>query len=70
MWFSSGPTCALLDSAAWECPPSWGCVTNTREKESPLPIYDLKVEGRKIRVREFTLRAGLYPARPFGTPAC
>ncbi|PKI38544.1 hypothetical protein CRG98_041066 [Punica granatum] len=33
-------------NAAWECPPSWGRATDTREKESPLPVYDPKVEGR------------------------
>ncbi|PKI59985.1 hypothetical protein CRG98_019617 [Punica granatum] len=43
---SSGPACALLDHAAWESAPSQRCVTDTREKESPLPIYDSKVEGR------------------------
>ncbi|PKI58409.1 hypothetical protein CRG98_021167 [Punica granatum] len=41
---SLGPAYALLDRAAWECPPSRGCVTNTREKESPLII--LRPEGR------------------------
>ncbi|PKI74230.1 hypothetical protein CRG98_005351 [Punica granatum] len=41
---SSGPACALLDRLAWECPPSWGCVTDSREKESPLII--LRSEGR------------------------
>ncbi|PKI62834.1 hypothetical protein CRG98_016785 [Punica granatum] len=35
-------------NAAWECPPSRGRATNTREKESPLPVYDPKVEGRCI----------------------
>ncbi|PKI57118.1 hypothetical protein CRG98_022489 [Punica granatum] len=29
-----------LCNAAWECPPSWGRVTNTHEKESPLTVYD------------------------------
>ncbi|PKI41998.1 hypothetical protein CRG98_037616 [Punica granatum] len=43
---SKGPACVLLDRAAWECPPSQGCVTDTREKESPLPVYDPKVEGQ------------------------
>ncbi|PKI36051.1 hypothetical protein CRG98_043562 [Punica granatum] len=33
-------------NAAWECPPSRGRVTDAREKESPLPVYDPKVEGR------------------------
>ncbi|PKI68969.1 hypothetical protein CRG98_010649 [Punica granatum] len=47
MWFSSGPACALLDHSAWECPPSRGCVTDTSEKESPLPAYP-KVEGRRV----------------------
>ncbi|PKI60931.1 hypothetical protein CRG98_018677 [Punica granatum] len=23
----------------------WGCVTDMRENESPLPVYDLKVQG-------------------------
>ncbi|PKI64871.1 hypothetical protein CRG98_014738 [Punica granatum] len=40
----AGPACVLLDCAAWECPPSWGCVTDTSEKESPLII--LRLEGR------------------------
>ncbi|PKI77732.1 hypothetical protein CRG98_001856 [Punica granatum] len=31
---SSGPACAFLDRAAWECPPSWGYVTNTHAKKS------------------------------------
>ncbi|PKI35400.1 hypothetical protein CRG98_044210 [Punica granatum] len=35
---SSGPTCALLDLAAWECPHSQGCMTDTCEKESPFII--------------------------------
>ncbi|PKI74236.1 hypothetical protein CRG98_005357 [Punica granatum] len=43
---SSGPAWALLDHAAWKCPPTRGCVTDTSEKESPLIVYDLKVEGR------------------------
>ncbi|OWM86316.1 hypothetical protein CDL15_Pgr011140 [Punica granatum] len=42
----SGPACVLLNRAAWECPPSRGCVMGTRENESPLPVYDSKVEGR------------------------
>ncbi|PKI56240.1 hypothetical protein CRG98_023371 [Punica granatum] len=29
-----------LRSAAWECPPSRGCATDTREKESPFTVYD------------------------------
>ncbi|PKI40747.1 hypothetical protein CRG98_038858 [Punica granatum] len=33
-------------NAAWECPPFWGRATDAREKESPLPVYDPKVEGR------------------------
>ncbi|PKI59408.1 hypothetical protein CRG98_020167 [Punica granatum] len=33
-------------NAAWECPPSGGRATDAREKESPLPVYDPKVEGR------------------------
>ncbi|PKI60096.1 hypothetical protein CRG98_019504 [Punica granatum] len=33
-------------NAAWECPPSRGRVMDAREKESPLPVYDPKVEGR------------------------
>ncbi|PKI73798.1 hypothetical protein CRG98_005782 [Punica granatum] len=33
-------------NAAWDCPPSRGCATDAREKESPLPVYDPKVEGR------------------------
>ncbi|PKI45278.1 hypothetical protein CRG98_034328 [Punica granatum] len=35
-------------NAAWECPPSRGRATDAREKESPLPVYDPKVEGRLI----------------------
>ncbi|PKI49281.1 hypothetical protein CRG98_030324 [Punica granatum] len=35
---------ALLDRATWDCPPSRGCVMDTREKESPLII--LRPEGR------------------------
>ncbi|PKI52747.1 hypothetical protein CRG98_026868 [Punica granatum] len=41
-----GPHCALLDCAAWECPPSVGRVTDTREKESPLIILRLESRGR------------------------
>ncbi|PKI65395.1 hypothetical protein CRG98_014211 [Punica granatum] len=33
-------------NAAWECPPSLGRVMDAREKESPLLVYDPKVEGR------------------------
>ncbi|PKI71117.1 hypothetical protein CRG98_008485 [Punica granatum] len=40
----SGPH-ALLDHAAWECPPSQGYVTDTREKESPLTILLPKGRG-------------------------
>ncbi|PKI56020.1 hypothetical protein CRG98_023607 [Punica granatum] len=32
-------------NVAWECPPSRGRATDAREKESPLPVYDPKVEG-------------------------
>ncbi|OWM70980.1 hypothetical protein CDL15_Pgr013161 [Punica granatum] len=35
-------------NAAWECPPSQGRATDVREKESPLPVYDPKVEGRLV----------------------
>ncbi|PKI70224.1 hypothetical protein CRG98_009416 [Punica granatum] len=35
-------------NATWECPPSRGRATDVREKESPLPVYDPKVEGRRI----------------------
>ncbi|PKI49448.1 hypothetical protein CRG98_030180 [Punica granatum] len=35
---SSEPVCARPNSAAWECPPSRGCVMDTREKESPPTI--------------------------------
>ncbi|PKI55660.1 hypothetical protein CRG98_023971 [Punica granatum] len=31
---------------AWERPPSRGRATDAREKKSPLPVYDPKVEGR------------------------
>ncbi|PKI41458.1 hypothetical protein CRG98_038157 [Punica granatum] len=34
-------------NAAWECPPSRGRATDARERESPLPVYDPKVEGRE-----------------------
>ncbi|PKI56654.1 hypothetical protein CRG98_022942 [Punica granatum] len=48
-----GPKCALVGArmrALW-CGLGvftfpWGCVMDMREKESPLPIYNLKVEGR------------------------
>ncbi|PKI61883.1 hypothetical protein CRG98_017712 [Punica granatum] len=43
---SSGPACVFLDRAAWECPPSRGCVTDTSENESPLII--LRPEGRGL----------------------
>ncbi|PKI71839.1 hypothetical protein CRG98_007778 [Punica granatum] len=43
---SSRPACALFDHATWKCPPSRGCVTDTGENESPLPVYDPKIEGR------------------------
>ncbi|PKI41210.1 hypothetical protein CRG98_038398 [Punica granatum] len=33
-------------NVAWECPPSRGRATDAREKESPLPVYNPKVEGR------------------------
>ncbi|PKI78365.1 hypothetical protein CRG98_001233 [Punica granatum] len=39
-----GPAWALLDRAVWECPPFRGCVTDTREKESPIII--LRPEDR------------------------
>ncbi|PKI35955.1 hypothetical protein CRG98_043655 [Punica granatum] len=42
---SSGHACARLCNAAWECPPSQGPATDAREKESPLPVYNLKVES-------------------------
>ncbi|OWM90285.1 hypothetical protein CDL15_Pgr014123 [Punica granatum] len=29
-----------LCNAAWGCPPSRECATDTREKESPLTVYD------------------------------
>ncbi|PKI18371.1 hypothetical protein CRG98_049355, partial [Punica granatum] len=32
-------------NAAWECPPSLGRATDASEKESPLPVYDPRVEG-------------------------
>ncbi|PKI26209.1 hypothetical protein CRG98_049102, partial [Punica granatum] len=32
-------------NAAWKCPPSRGRATDARKKESPLPVYDPKVEG-------------------------
>ncbi|PKI64036.1 hypothetical protein CRG98_015568 [Punica granatum] len=35
-------------NAAWECPPSRGRATDEREKESPLSVYDPKVEGRGL----------------------
>ncbi|PKI69146.1 hypothetical protein CRG98_010461 [Punica granatum] len=41
---SSGPACALLDHAVWECPPSRGRVMDMGEKESPLII--LRPEDR------------------------
>ncbi|PKI72119.1 hypothetical protein CRG98_007506 [Punica granatum] len=44
---SSGLACALLDRTAWESPTSRGCVTNTREKKSPLTI--LRLEGRGLK---------------------
>ncbi|PKI46719.1 hypothetical protein CRG98_032895 [Punica granatum] len=34
-----------LCDAAWECPPSWGRATDTRDKESLLTIFDPKVEA-------------------------
>ncbi|PKI60845.1 hypothetical protein CRG98_018776 [Punica granatum] len=43
---SLGPACALLDRAAWGCPPSLGRVTDTREKESPLIILRPEIRGR------------------------
>ncbi|PKI62627.1 hypothetical protein CRG98_016979 [Punica granatum] len=43
---SSKHACAHPYNAAWKYPPSRGRVTDAREKESPLPIYDPKVEGR------------------------
>ncbi|PKI48112.1 hypothetical protein CRG98_031474 [Punica granatum] len=42
----SGHACACLCNAAWEYPPFRRSATDAREKESPLPFYDLKVEGR------------------------
>ncbi|PKI75195.1 hypothetical protein CRG98_004419 [Punica granatum] len=38
-------------NAAWECPPSRGRAADAREKESPLPVYDPKVEGRGFSVK-------------------
>ncbi|PKI75683.1 hypothetical protein CRG98_003943 [Punica granatum] len=35
-------------NVSWECPPSRGRATDAREKESPLPVYDLKDEGRQL----------------------
>ncbi|PKI65858.1 hypothetical protein CRG98_013762 [Punica granatum] len=43
---SSGHACTRLCNAAWECPSSRGRATDAREKESPLPVYDPKVESR------------------------
>ncbi|PKI47634.1 hypothetical protein CRG98_031985 [Punica granatum] len=43
---SLGHTCGRLCNAAWECPPARGRATDAHEKESPLPVYDSKVEGR------------------------
>ncbi|PKI50884.1 hypothetical protein CRG98_028712 [Punica granatum] len=43
---SSGLACARLARAAWECLPSGGCVTDTREKESPLTILRPEDRGR------------------------
>ncbi|PKI66973.1 hypothetical protein CRG98_012638 [Punica granatum] len=45
---SSGPACVRY-STAWECPSSPGRAMDTREKKSPLPVYDPKVEGRPFR---------------------
>ncbi|PKI57556.1 hypothetical protein CRG98_022027 [Punica granatum] len=44
---SSGHACARPCNVAWECPPSRGRATDAREKESPLLVYDPKVEGRE-----------------------
>ncbi|PKI68020.1 hypothetical protein CRG98_011616 [Punica granatum] len=44
-FISSRHACARLYNSAWEYPPSRGRVTDAREKESPLPVYDSKVEG-------------------------
>ncbi|PKI30926.1 hypothetical protein CRG98_048683, partial [Punica granatum] len=41
MWTLVGARMRAFGSH-WECPPSRGSVTDTREKESPLPIYDPK----------------------------
>ncbi|OWM67802.1 hypothetical protein CDL15_Pgr010740 [Punica granatum] len=43
-FISSGHACARLCNAAWKCPPSRGCATDARGKESPLAI--LLPEGR------------------------
>ncbi|OWM68289.1 hypothetical protein CDL15_Pgr004771 [Punica granatum] len=45
-FISSGHACTRLCNAAWECPPSRGRAMDAREKESPLLVYDPKVEGR------------------------
>ncbi|PKI35640.1 hypothetical protein CRG98_043967 [Punica granatum] len=42
---SSGHAGASLCNAAWECPPSRGRAMDARVKESPLPVYDPKVES-------------------------
>ncbi|PKI44228.1 hypothetical protein CRG98_035386 [Punica granatum] len=44
--FTRRHACARLRNAAWECPPSRGRATDAGEKESPLTIYNPKVEGR------------------------
>ncbi|PKI56414.1 hypothetical protein CRG98_023152, partial [Punica granatum] len=42
---SSGHACVRLMQLGWECPPSQGRATDAREKVSPLPVYDPKVDG-------------------------
>ncbi|PKI71923.1 hypothetical protein CRG98_007691 [Punica granatum] len=44
-FFLSGHACTPPCNAAWECLPSYGRATDAREKESPLHVYDSKVEG-------------------------
>ncbi|PKI56565.1 hypothetical protein CRG98_023034 [Punica granatum] len=49
---SSEHVSARLFNAAWECPPSRGRATDAREKESPLLVYNPKVEGRNIKIAQ------------------
>ncbi|PKI42007.1 hypothetical protein CRG98_037625 [Punica granatum] len=47
---SSGPTCVCANLTAWQCPPFRGeRAMNTREKESPLLVYDMEVEGGRSK---------------------